>query len=147
MRLRWAERVVARVDVAADWARGAAALVVAREIVVCGQPLPERASTFATHLLGAPAVAARSLPELHGALPRRLAWALSNVDSPDDLWLAEAAWWRRVRADASSMMARVGPDRVVAAAVLLAADAWLTRAALQAAAQGDPGREAFDAVA
>jgi hypothetical protein len=81
--------------------------------------------------------------------PRQTAWILDGIAQASELWRAEAAWWSRVRRDASEALvrSRFGPDVVVAAVALLAYDAWLTRAAVAAAARGSSGRRAFDAVA
>ncbi|HEX6872255.1 MAG TPA: hypothetical protein VF163_14245, partial [Micromonosporaceae bacterium] len=79
---------------------------------------------------------AESLTQLRALVPTRGRGALAEVTEPADLWRAEARWWARVRADAMRMLARsgFGPDRIVAAAALLAVDAWLVRAALELAA-------------
>ena len=63
---------------------------------------------------------------------------VDGVEEPSDLWAAEARWWSRVEADAAQMVlrSRYGPSAVVGIAMLLAHDAWLTRAALGAAARG-----------
>jgi hypothetical protein len=81
--------------------------------------------------------------------PRQTAWVLDGIPHVSELWRAEAAWWSRVRRDASEALvrSRFGADAVVAAVALLAHDAWITRAAVAAAARGSTGRSAFDAVA
>jgi hypothetical protein len=50
---------------------------------------------------------------------------LAEVESTDALWRAEAAWWRRVEADAHvlSRSATAGRPVVVGVVALLAADA------------------------
>lgn len=148
MRLAWAERVAARAPAAATWAGAGAALLVAREGPASGGRLPAGAAAAAARLLGTPAVEAGSLPELKAAVPARVRWVLDGVDRPAGLWTAEVRWWRRVGADGAALLARAGfgPDPVVGTAALLAADAQLVRAALEAAARGG-AREAFDAVA
>jgi hypothetical protein len=149
MRLVWAERVGARVESARTWAYGASALLVARERAARDRPLPEGAAAAASRMLGAGAVSATSLGDLTTAVPARARWALAGVVDVSDLWLGEAAWWRRVRTDAAALVAGggFGPGRVVGAAALLAADAWLVRGALELAARPGTGVEVFDAVA
>lgn len=149
MRLVWAERVAARDEAARTWAFGASALLVARERVAWNRPLPEGAAAAASRMLGAEACSATSLGDLTAAVPIRARWALAGIADVSDLWLAEAAWWRRVRTDAAVLVAGggFGRGRVVGAAALLAADAWLVRGALEMAARPGSGVEVFDAVA
>lgn len=149
MRLAWAERVSARVEPARSWAAGATALLVARERMAYGRELPAPAAATAERLLGAGPLRATSLADLAMALPSRAHWVLAGIRDVPDLWGGEARWWRRVRADGMALVARAGfgPDRVIGAAALLAADAWLVRGALEVAARGESALEAFDAVA
>lgn len=149
MRLAWAERIFARVEPARPWAAGGTALLVARERMAHGRELPAQAGATAEHLLGGEAVRATSLPDLVARLPSRARWALAGLRDVRDLWIGEARWWRRVRADAGGLVASAGfgPDRVIGAAALLAADAWLVRGALEVAARGASALEVFDAVA
>lgn len=149
MRMAWADRVAARVEPARAWAHGAAALLVAREHLAVGRPLPGPAGQTATRLLGSRALGATSLGELAAALPTRVRWAVDGITGDADLWVAEARWWRRVRVDGAALVAGSGfaPGRMIGATALLAADAWLVRAALEAAARGTDALEAFDAMA
>jgi hypothetical protein len=125
------------------------ALLVARERFAVDRPLPGPALSTAGHLLGARALAATSLGEFTAALPGRARWATDGVTDRTDLWVAEARWWRRVRTDGATLLtgSGFGPGRVVGAAGLLAADAWLVRAALEAAARDGAALGVFDAVA
>jgi len=149
LRVAWADRVVARVEPAATWAYGALALLVARERFAVDRPLPEPARQITTRLLGPAALTAASLSEFATALPARGRWAMPGITDRSQLWAAEGRWWRRVRADAATLLAGsgFGAGRVIGAAGLLAADAWLVRAALESAAAGARAREVFDAVA
>ncbi len=151
MRLAWADRVRGRVPAAAGWARGAAALLVARELVVTGRPLPTGASVAARRLLGRglPAEVGGSVAELAGTLPPDAAGALREVARPDELWRAEIRWWIRLRTEGAALLSKAGfaPEPVVGAAAVLAADAWLVRAALELAARGGTAPEALDALA
>jgi hypothetical protein len=149
MRLSWAERVAARALPARPWAAGAVAILLAREHILRGAPLPPVAAATARRLIGPDATYRTSLPDLVAALPPRARWVLEGVGRPSDLWRAEARWWRRLRTDGAALATRsgFGPDGVVGAAALLAADAWLARGAVEAAAHGPAGVEVFDALA
>jgi hypothetical protein len=127
---------------------GAAALIVAREQLSRGELLPERAATTAVSLLGAGWQDAASIDALRGSLQAPARWALDGLTEISDLWRWEVRWWRRVRTDATGLLARstFGPERVVGAAALLAADAWLAMAALETAARGPVHGKAFDEV-
>jgi hypothetical protein len=153
MRLTWAARIATRAPVARDWALGAAALLLAGELFGRGMPLSAGAAARATALLGPPWAAASTLDALSAAVPAAARWALAGLADARDLWRGQIAWWRRVRADSSRLAARsgFGPAPVVGAAALLAADAWLVLAGLEAAARAQAGDasalEAFDVVA
>jgi hypothetical protein len=136
LRLAWARRLLAEVPEGHAWVGGALGILLARErLLVEGEPRPE-----ATAGLGLGSVWARavSVPTLAATLPRDAAWALEGIAEPGELWRAEAAWWRRVEADAEAMVAgrREGRRVVLGAVALLAADARLVIAALEAAARG-----------
>lgn len=155
LRLAWADGVAAALPEAAGWARAAAALLVLREVVLERRPLPAPTLAKVERLLGpgllARASAADDLADLAPALPGGTRWVLDGVHRPEDLWRAEATWWRRVEADGFTLLRTAGYDRrpVVGAAAVLGADAWRVRAALETAARGGtgPGLEAFDGVA
>jgi hypothetical protein len=169
MRLAWAGRVAARVPAARPWAAGGAALLVARERFAAVPPAVLRPVPAAAtaRLLGPGWSAAGSLPELAAALPPDARWALARVAEPLDLWMAELRWWKRVAADAARLLAGrgpgggwrggpaggFGPERMLGAVALLAADAWLVRGALELAARGGNAtaeealEEVFDALA
>lgn len=147
MRMVWAERVAAMVPPAVSWATGAAALLVARELVV-GRRLPDGAAASVRRLLGAPVLDAVSLPDLVPALRGPARWTLRGVDRPAALWQAEARWWTRVESDAFALLhhPRFGPAPVIGAVAAAAVDTWRVRAALESAARGGR-REVFDVVA
>jgi hypothetical protein len=149
MRLAWAERVAVAVPAAVPWAAGAAALLVAREVLVVGRRLPDGAAASANRLLGAPVLDAVSFPDLAAALGSRARWALRGVDRPEALWRAEARWWARVESDAFALLhrPRFGLAPVVGAVAAAAVDVWRVRAALESAARGGGRAEAFDVVA
>jgi len=149
MRTSLADRAIASVPAAAAWAVSSTALLVAREVVLDRQELPPRARAAAERVLGPKAASARTLPELLDALPASAHWALDDVAQPDELWRAEARWWLRVERDGFALARRAvpGPEVLVGAVALLAADAWRVRGALELAARGGAPLEVFDAVA
>ncbi len=149
MRTSLADRTMAAVPAAAGWAAGATALLVARTLVVERRELPAAARLAASRAIGPAALAATTLPGLVAVLPGSARWALADVRDPGDLWQAEARWWGRVERDGMDLGRRVltGPEVLVAAAALLAVDAWRVRAALELAARGGGPLEVFDAVA
>ncbi len=155
MRLSWAGRVAATAPTARTWASAAAVLLVARALPATSQRLPADLARAATSLLGRDAMAARTLDELAGSLPRSLRWVLADQavggagGDPDELWRAEGHWWRRVEADGFALVrsAGLGPDVQVGVAAVLAADAWRVRAALELAVRGGTSVAVFDAVA
>lgn len=149
MRTSLADRVMAAVPVAAEWAAGATALLVAREVALEHRDLPPVAQGLAARVIGPAAVAARTLPELVLALPTAARWALSEVADATDLWAAEGRWWGRVERDALTLSRNVnaGSDALIGAVAVLAVDAWRVRAALEVAARNGSRLEVFDALA
>ncbi len=149
LRLTACGRIASLVPAARDWATGAAALVVAREVAAARVPLPVRAREDLTALLGVEVASATSLDVLVASLPRSASWAVDGVTGPEHLWRAEARWWLRVERDAFRLVRRStpGPDAVIGVAALLATDAWRVRAALESAARHGRALEEFDAVA
>jgi hypothetical protein len=153
MRLSWASRVAANVPGARDWAAGAAAIVVAREVLVAGHRPTPGVARLADALLGPGWAQERTLRALAAALPHSARWALAGVEGPEELWWAEARFWGRVARDGTALLARpvTSEAPIVGAAAVMGADAWRVRAALEVAARGGAGHtsalEAFDAVA
>jgi hypothetical protein len=149
MRLAWADRVVAAVPQANEWAGGGAALLVARETFGRGRWLPEPLHTLAGRLLGAEVADARHLADLAATAPAPARWALSGVSGSGDLWAAELRFWHRVEDDAFRLARtwQFGLGPVVGAVALMAVDAWRVRAALELASRGGAApQEVLDAV-
>ncbi len=153
MRLSWAVRVASSIEPARPWASGAAAVIVAREVLLEGRPMTAAAARLASTLLGSRWTDARSLRSFADGLPPEARWALDGIDDVGDLWRAEARWWGRVDRDGRALLRRpvTTPDPVIGAIAVLAVDAWRVRGALEVAARGGasaPGAlEAFDVVA
>jgi hypothetical protein len=148
MRARWALRVAGFGEPAPAWATAGAALLVAGQRFVAGQPIPVAALPPLRGVIGT-AVDATTLEGLAAALPSRARWALAGVTVPGDLWQAEAAWWARVQRDGFSLLRTSASSAapVLGAAAVLAADARRARAALEIAARGGGPLEDYDAVA
>jgi hypothetical protein len=149
LRLSWADRVRSLVPAAGDWARGAAALLTARELFLVGQPLPPGAVGPARRLLGPASMSAASVAAFAAGLPPVTARLFRDRAAPEELWRCELRWWAGLRADAMRLLAAAGfsVERAVGAAGLLGADAFLVRAALAVAARGGTALEDFDALA
>jgi hypothetical protein len=143
------DRIMAAVPAASAWAAGATALLVAREVVRDRHELPVAARRSAVRVVGDRALRAGSLRELAGLVPAHARWALTGLHDPDDLWQAEGRWWARVERDGFALVRQPadGPEVMVGAVALLAADAWRVRAALELAARGGGSWEVWDAVA
>lgn len=137
LRMAWARRVLASVEEAIDWAAGAVALLLARELFLAGRSA-ERLADLRPPGVGIAWPRATGLGALRAALPPQAAWALEDVVEPDELWRREVAWWRRVEADAEHLArtAHMGRPAVVGCVALLGVDAWRTAGALEAAARG-----------
>ncbi|WP_432138398.1 MULTISPECIES: hypothetical protein [unclassified Streptomyces] len=146
MRLSAAARTAAGVPHAARWTTGGAALLVARETFLAGRRPEGQAARQATVLLGRGALSAVSYGDYRARLPADARWALGGSDRPEDLWRAEARWWREVEQDGQRLLRGTspGPAPVVGAAAVLATDARRVRAALECAAYGGRAVEAFD---
>lgn len=126
----WARRVAYGVPEARRWAAFLTGTLLAR---ITGEPGFVPADQVARNLR----LVARSRARTEA------------VATAADLWRAEARGWDVLEEDAVRLRAgrRPGPAAVVAAAGLLAADAWRARAALQLAAHGAVEQDELDVVA
>jgi hypothetical protein len=149
MRASQADRTIAAVPHAARWAAGATALLIAREVVLEGRPLPQPIQLVVSRVVGPMAGTPSTLPDLASAHPAEARWVLTGISQPQDLWRAEVRWWAQVERDGYAMVRRStpGPEVLVGTVALLAVDAWWVRAALETAARGGGSLEALDAVA
>ncbi len=147
IRFKWAAWVATAVPDAAPWAATASVLLAAR--VRFSPSMVTLQQIARPYGLPTGWRQASGPGELRAIMPRQIAWVLDGVEDVSGLWRAEARWWSGVRRDAFDLLvrSRYGPTVVVAVAALLAHDAWLARAALAAAARGELGQRAFDAVA
>jgi hypothetical protein len=148
----WARKVIWRVPEAGEWASASLALIVARALlngVSFEDDVYSRRNIRAA--LGARVESASNFSEFAASVPRGSQWAIRDVKSIEDLWRAEARWWRRVEVEATELRAgaRAQSGAVTGVVALLAVDAWRTRAALALAAGGGAhdDTEWLDAVA
>lgn len=149
LRVQWAARAANCGEPARTWAAGAAAALLAGERFTAGRPLGPAVLPGLTTLLGPAAAGAATLEELIGRLPARARWALAGITSPADLWRAGPSWWARVEQDGSRLLGSSAPGAgiVLGAVAVLSADARRASAALETAARGGEGLEAYDALA
>lgn len=146
LRVAWADRVRTDLPEARGWANGAAAILLAEEVLgarhAVEPALVQRAG------LGWGWQEARTPEELREQLPDGAGWVLSGVEERADLWRAWPAWWLAVEADAEAMVGarRFGRETVVGAVALLALDAVRVATALAVAAQAgaQASREVLD---
>ena len=148
LRFAWARRVADHAPEAGAWAAGAAAILLAEELLVARRRVDSSLARRAE--LGARWLGAGTVSELRALLPRHASWALSGVEEPTGLWRAELAWWRTVEAEAELMMRsqREGRAVVVGAIALLGLDAVRVSTALAVAANGGDtaSQEVLDAL-
>ena len=148
LRFAWARRVAAHAPEARAWAAGAAAILLAEELLVAGRRVDPALARRAE--LGVAWLGANTVSELRALLPRNASWALAGIEEPAELWRAELSWWRTVGADAELMVRsrREGREVVVGAIALLGLDAVRVSAALGVAAHGGTtaSREVLDAL-
>ena len=148
MQLRWAGRLLDAMPFASSWITAATALFLARLLFLTDEPHSAAGSTPIPGF--SPGwQTARSIDELAAAAPPEAAWVLADLREPRQLWMGERRWWQRVSHDATEAIVRLAnsPRTVVSAVVLLAADAWRTRAALSACAGKGRSLEVLDALA
>ena len=150
LRLAWARRALASVPEAREWALGAVALLLARELMLAGRSADELAA-LRPPVPGTAWMQSASVNALRGALAPESGWALGDISEPDAIWLGEAAWWRRVEQDAERLARdpQMGRATVIGVVALLGVDASRVAAALESAARGGGGIpiEAFEQIA
>jgi len=149
LQVAWARRLARQAPVAATWAHGGAALLVAREQFAFDRSIADVTGRELDRLLGTAWRGASTTPELTERLPKSARWIFANVTSADDLWHAETTLLHRVATDSERVnaAARNGRDAVAAIMALLLVDLWRVDAAIEAAGRAPIVTEVFDAVA
>jgi hypothetical protein len=137
LRLSWALRVAEHSADAARIAAGWAALVAARALLLGDDALVAPASRLSREF-GGDWTEAQDPAGLAERLPHDAAWVLRDVDDPQQLWLAEVHWWRRLDDEAQRLVRHPGSGQaaVVGAFGMLLADAHGVQGALELAARG-----------
>jgi len=149
LRVAWARRLARQAPVAAAWARGGAALLVARERFAFDRAIPEVTGRELDRLLGTLWRHVSTTSELIDRLPKSVRWVFADVATSEDLWLAEITLLRRVSADGERIAtgARNGRNVLAAIMALLLVDLWRVDAAIETAGRTPLVTEVFDAVA
>ena len=145
LRFAWARRALGSVPETREWALGALALLLARELLLAGRSSDELAA-LRPPVPGTAWMQSASVDALRGALPQESGWALAGIANADAIWLGEAAWWRRVEQEAERLArdSQMGRATVIGVVTLLGVDASQVAAALESAARGG-GRMAIEA--
>lgn len=148
LRLGLARRAARWGTILGPWARGAAAVIVARERFSFGRPLPPTAERVAGLLLGRRWRGVTTVADFVDALPETASWPLVGIDDPVDLWRAEGAVVRRIGDDAESVVAAGRPTRatVIGVMALLLVDLWRTLAAIELAGRGPVDLDLLESV-
>jgi hypothetical protein len=149
LRIVWSRRLASRVPEAAAWAKGAAAVLVAREQFCFERSVSESATRIVDELLGRHWHGATTLPAFVQSLPKPAVWPLVAVQSTADLWMSEVAVARRVDADARRYVdsSRYSQASITGVMALLLVDLWRVRSAIDLAGRGPAVQDVLDAVA
>jgi hypothetical protein len=149
LQLGWARRLAGQSPLLERWAKGGAAVAVARERFGFERTLNDPTARVADALLGKRWRTSASVPELAQRLAPVATWPLAEIDEPSALWQAESAVARRVAADAGRLVSSGGMTRdvVVGAMALLLTDLRRVLAVIELAGRGPNPVEVFDAVA
>ena len=147
--LRWLRMVAVEAAPAIEWATGAAALVVARQLLVATVAPAEWLVRAAAPLVGTDWVKAASVSALREAIPTAGRWVLQGVDSPSHLWRAETGLAARIESDGFRLLRHGTPgvEPFLGAVAVLAVDGWRVRVALGDAALGAGPGEVLDVLA
>ena len=149
LRLGWARRLAGQSPILEPWAKGGAAVLIARERFAFDRTINESTGRVADALLGMRWRAASSPSELARVLPDVASWPLTGVEDSAALWQAESAVARRVAREAwaLAMSARPGRNAVIGIMASLLIDLRLVLAVIELAGRGAKPVEVFDAVA
>jgi hypothetical protein len=140
---------MSRVPEAADWSKGAAAVLVAREQFAFNRNIAEPAGRVADGLLGRHWRNASNVSSLVDRLPLSASWPLVDVDDASGLWLAEVAIGKRVSGDTRRYATTGRYDKTAVAGImaLLLVDLWNVLGAIELAGRTPVPKEFFNAVA
>ncbi len=149
LRAAWARRLAYRVPEADRWAKGAMAVLVARERFGFDRSIGDPPGRIVDTLLGHHWRHASSLSSFLDRIPKSASWPLFRVRDASDLWRAEIAIATRVADDARRQVrsGRYDKAAVTGGMALLLVDLWRVRAAIESAGRAPIPEELFDAVA
>jgi hypothetical protein len=147
--LGWARRLAGQSPILEPWAKGGAAVLVARERFAFDRTINDSTGRVVDALLGKRWRAASSLSELVRVLPDVASWPLTGVEDSAALWQAESAVARRVAREAGALAtsARPGRSAVIGIMASLLIDLRLVLAVIELAGRGANPVEVFDEVA
>jgi hypothetical protein len=149
LRVAWVRRVVRAQPAAREWALGAVAGLVARELFVFGRQINDVTGQELDRLLGREWRVATTVLDFTERLPAIAQWSLRNIDSPADVWHVETRIVQRVIGDVEHRLVSSRHDRDGMADILsmLLVDLWRVMAAIEASGRGPSAVEVLDAVA
>jgi hypothetical protein len=149
LRVAWARRLAGRVPEAALWAKGAVAVLAAREIFAFDRGINEATRREIDAMVGRHWRTASSLDTFVDELPASASWPLLDLTDPTELWRAEIAVANRVDVDAARHVGSGLYDRAAVAGIMamLLIDLWRVRGAIEVAGRTPIPEEFFDAVA
>jgi hypothetical protein len=147
LELSWTRRILNQAPAASDWAISRAGIIIARVIAAGAvETLGASAHQNACRALGRGWQQARTLDEFIRSAPKVVKATLTEVETVEDLWKAEANWWARVDGDGRDLAALPphDPSSVLGVAALITVDAWRVRAALAISERGGTNDEVVD---
>ena len=149
LRAAWARRLAHRVPEADPWAKGAVAVLVARERFGFDRSISDPPGRIVDSLLGRHWREASSLSSFLDRLAKSASWPFLEVREASDLWRAEIAIATRVAADARRQVhsGRYDKAAVTGGMSLLLVDLWRVRAAIELAGRAPIPEGLFHAVA
>ncbi|MBX3099600.1 MAG: hypothetical protein KF761_08470 [Salinibacterium sp.] len=145
----WLRRLSVAAPETHDWTRTAGALLVARAVLVDEAEPTDRLVQLLRPLIGTAWMFASDLDALRTGLPASVRASLDGINTPDDLWRAEARLVATVDAEGARLLhgSLPGPGIITGALAVLGADSAMTRAALVAACTGARNFEVIDVMA
>jgi len=147
--LVWLHRLASVAPQARSWAGAGCALTAARIVLVDGAEPSPRILELVRPVLGRTWESAAEMAGFRAALPLSVQPVLRGIESPEELWRAEAGMRATVETDGFRLLggSHHGQGVVLGAVAVLAMDAWRVRAGLAAAAAGTGSSEVLRAVA
>ena len=145
----WARKLSAVAPATQPWCDAVCVLAAAQGLTPHTRPAPQRLLHLLRPVLGRSWEDAGSISEFRDALPPRLRAVVRDIESPRELWRAEARAHSEIEKNGFRLLhdSMPGPDVVVGAMAVLSMDAWRVCAALAAAAVSAGASEVLDEAA